>query len=150
MSPPNESNVELIIGRVATILNSRELVINKGSISGVKLGMKFKVLAEKPIEIFDPGTGEELGIVDREKIRVQAVDVQERLTVCKTYQTMTIGGGGFLTSALIESMGSPPRKVPETLKADSASFPPPLSEEESYVKTGDRVIQLTKVEMNSE
>jgi hypothetical protein len=35
---------DLIEGKVARILNSRELVINRGTEAGVKLGMRFAVL----------------------------------------------------------------------------------------------------------
>jgi hypothetical protein len=38
--------------------------------------------------------------------------------------------------------GNPRREVPVTLRADKESLPPPLPEEESYVKKGDRVVQL--------
>jgi hypothetical protein len=43
-----------------------------------------------------------------------------------------------VTSFMVEQS----REIVETLKAEDSSLPPPLSEEESYVKKGDRVIQL--------
>ncbi len=36
----------------------------------------------------------------------------------------------------------PPRNVLETLRFEDSSVPPPLSEEESYVKVKDRAIQV--------
>ena len=46
-----------IEGQVATIVNERELVINRGSDSGVNEGMKFKVVGGE-LAIKDPETGE--------------------------------------------------------------------------------------------
>ncbi len=126
-------------GKVAAVLNERELAINIGSSHGVTVGMKFKVLAEKPIELQDPDSKEELGLLDREKVRVEAIDVKPKFSVCRTYRTRTVGGINF---SFIDIM-SERREVPETLKAQDAAYPPPLSEEESYVKRGDRVVQLT-------
>lgn len=136
-------------GKVAAIINARELAINIGSAHGVKKGMKFKVLAETPITIADPETGASLGVVDREKVRVMSVEVQERLAVCRTYQTRRVGGQDFYLPRLLGAAASP-SIVFETLKADSSSFPPPLTERESYVKRGDRVVQLTREELSSD
>jgi hypothetical protein len=136
-------------GKVAAILNARELVINIGSAQGVDLGMRFKVLAETPVAVTDPDTFMPLGVIDREKVRVQTVEVQENLSVCKTYQTRRIGGQNYLFGSILGQIGDAPRTVVETLKADEASFPPPLSEAESYVKLGDRVVPLTTDELRS-
>jgi hypothetical protein len=76
----------MIKGLVASVLNRRELVVNIGSAHGVKRGMKFQILTKEPTEIHDPVTGEVLGMVSSEKARVQVVDVQPRLSVCRTYR----------------------------------------------------------------
>ena len=44
-----------IEGKVAAILNERDLVINRGSDSGVQEGMRFGVV-EKDVPIVDPDT----------------------------------------------------------------------------------------------
>lgn len=129
---------ERIEGRVATILNARELVITVGNEDGVSRGMRFKVLADTPMTVTHPETGEQIGIVDREKVRVEAIEVQEKLSICQTYERVTVGAGlpdlskYFLTRQV----------VPRTLKADESSYPEPLSEEDSYVKRGDRVVEI--------
>ena len=135
---PRENPIE---GKVASILNERELAINIGRCDGVRRGMKFKILAETPTEISDPDTGENLGIVDREKVRVQATEVQERFSICRTYKTRHVAGGLFPS---LSWLVSEPREVSETLKAEDSSLPPPLPEEESYVKNGDRVVQVVE------
>jgi len=133
-----------LLGKVAAVLNERELVINIGKKSGVEIGMKFKVLTEKPAEILDPDTQDILGIVDREKVRVEVVEIQEKLSVCRTYKTFVIEGGSMaaIYNLNLKSIFSPRRELPETLKAEDSAFPKPISEEESFVKKGDRVLQI--------
>ena len=135
------ANVEnnLIEGKVAGILNERELTINIGIKNGVFEGMKFSILAKEAIEIYDPETNEKLGMVDREKVRVIVAEVKERFSICKTFRTWTQQGSPF---ADIGRLMVAPSVKHETLKVNDSSFPPPLSEEESYVKIGDRVIQV--------
>jgi hypothetical protein len=136
---------EPIQGKVAGILNARELAINIGSNSGVQVGMKFRVMSSEETKVYDPETGDLLGLIDREKVRVQATEVREKLSICKTYRTVTMGDGelhGYMAALALADLFRPPRRVPETLKVESSDYLPPLSEEESYVKTGDRVIQV--------
>lgn len=135
----------MIEGKVAGVLNERELVINIGSLQGVKRGMKFKVLASEPLVIYDPETGEKLGMLDREKVRVAAVEVHKRFSICRTYRTRKVGGNSLYAATLLKQL-APPREEPETLKAYDSAYPPPLSEAESYVKRGDRVVQIEEDE----
>lgn len=138
MANSNKKSKETIQGKVAGIVTERELTINIGSKDGVYEGMKFKILANTPMEVADPETGEKLGILDREKVRVTTTEVQEKFSVCKTYRTTVIGGWNFPNFAAL----SVRQEFPETLKVEDSQLPQPLSEEESYVKVGDRVVQL--------
>lgn len=147
MKNQHDSSPNLLHGKVAAILNARELVINIGQEQGVTVGMKFKVLAETPFEVQDPDTGKTIGIVDREKVRVQTTDVQPNLAVCRTYKTRRTSGLFFPS---VQDLMPVSREEVETLKADSSSLPPPLKEEESYVKRGDRVVLLSAGEMESD
>lgn len=128
-----------IEGKVAGILTERELTINIGSDKGVYGGMTFKVLTRSPLEIKDPETGEILGEVDREKVRVKADEVNKKFTICKTYRkyrsprSVLYDIGMLMRSPMVNH---------ETLKVEDSSLPQPLSEEESIVKVGDRVIQI--------
>lgn len=126
-------------GRVASILNARELVINIGSKTGVEPGQKFAVLAETPIQIKDPGSGEILDEIDREKIRVEAQEVRATITICRTYR-MRGGVGGLNVSAAVAAFMAPSRR--ETLRADDSDKPKPLSDKESYGKINDRVVAI--------
>lgn len=136
-----------LVGRVASILNAKELVINIGANQGVSPRMKFAVMAESPMSVTDPETGEVLDMIDREKVRVEAVEVREKISICRTYRTREISAGPlyttpFLISGLANSF-APPKIIEEDLKVQSASLPPPLSPEDSYVKINDRVIYIS-------
>jgi hypothetical protein len=102
--------------------------------------MKFKVLAAEPILIKDPDTQEELGEFDREKVRVEVTEVYDNFSVCKTYRKIYYGNA-YLAKTISEMLVTSGSKI-ETLKADDTEFPPDLSEAESYIKKGDRVIQV--------
>jgi len=132
----------LLTGKVASILNERELTINIGAADGVAVGMKFKVLSGTPLEVRDPETNALLGKVDREKVRVKASEVYDKFSICKTFVVHTTSGA-FTPSfmdAINSSLLGQRREYIETLKADGHSLPPPLTEEESFVKKGDQVV----------
>jgi hypothetical protein len=130
----------VIEGKVAAILNARELVINRGSKHGVQEGMTFAVLDNTGASIKDPDTNEEIGSVLRDKIRVKIVQVKDSLSVGRTYE-VTRGRGGLFGSASIADMLAYEPPHPRTLSTDEAVFPP-LNESQSYVKRGDIVRQV--------
>lgn len=139
---------ETIHGKVAKILNSRELVINCGTNQGVKLGMYFDVFDPKAQEIKDPETQEILGSIDRSKVRVKVTKVQIKICIASTYKStkVNIGGAGLGPTGFARTL-MPPKMVTkyETLKTDEQTWED-LSEEESYVKIGDPVVQVIEVE----
>lgn len=138
--PPDPRLDRGLQGRIAQILTERELVINIGEQDGVEEGMQFAVLAGSPVQIQDPETGELLGQLDREKVRVEAIRVMERMSVCATYETRIVGGLYGIWD--VSEMFRPKERVPKTLRATRESYPPPLSSTESYVKIGDVVREL--------
>lgn len=74
-----------IEGRVAKILNTREIIINRGSQDGVGSDMEFAIL-EPPVAVVDPVTEECLGQLEREKIRVRIFEVYPRFSLARTYE----------------------------------------------------------------
>ena len=138
------TQVEPIRGKVARILNSREVALNIGGEDGVTPGMFFDILVPGVDNITDPDTGEILGSLDIAKTRVKVVRIQDRLSVATTYrkQQVNMGGRGFLARGMFEA----PRWVTkyETLKTNEsmAYRSHELSEEESYVSVGDPVVQV--------
>lgn len=142
-----------IKGKVARILNARELVLNIGSEHGVAVGMRFRVLDPKGEDIKDPDTGHLLGSLRRTKLDVEVTSVQARLCVASTFKKreMNVGGRMGLGSSRALSLGlgdlaellAPPKHIVkyETLRAPE-NVVEPLDEKDSFVKTGDVVEEL--------
>lgn len=133
-----------IRGRVAQILNSREIAMNIGSLNGVKSGMYFEVLSQLEENIVDPDTGDILGSIERPKVRVVVTKVQEKLSVASTFRKFqeNIGGQGN-NFGVLSTYLMPKKWVSryESLKTDEKTWED-LDEEESYVKVGDPVVQV--------
>jgi hypothetical protein len=134
----------LIEGKVAAILNKRELALNVGYADGVNVGTRFVVLNSKGVGIVDPDTGRVLGDVPVAKTVVKVTRVEgEHLSVARTFRT--IPGRAGLSQALMTASvfaGSPDRV--ETLAIDpSREDVVEIKDEESYVKIGDVVVQTT-------
>jgi hypothetical protein len=125
-----------ITGSVAALINERELVINRGAEHGVTSGMRFRVLTSNDVEVTDPETGESLGNIVRVKVRVEASQVRDKMTICRTYETIRSGiFSGIEGFANVTTY--------RTLKAGDEGFLPPISENDSYVKVGDPVEEIT-------
>ena len=136
--------VQPIRGKIARVLSSREVAINRGWRDGVEVGMIFKILSTKGSQITDPDTGEDLGSVDLVKTSVKIITVHERVAVASTYrsQKVHVGGVGIPLSGLFD----PPKwetRV-ETLKTDDANVQE-LDEKDAFVHTGDPVVQDLEV-----
>jgi len=138
-----------IRGKVAQVLNSRELALNVGTDHGVQVGMLFDVLDPKGEDIIDPDTGDVLGSLARPKVRIKVISVQPKLAVASTYkkERINIGGVGIGSTGLAQLL-SPPEYVTqyETLKTTEKTWED-ISEEDSYVKRGDPVVEV-KVDLD--
>ena len=135
---------DLIRGKVARILNSREIAINVGSDHGVFPGMYFDVMDRNHEDIKDPDTQEVLGSIQRPKIRVRTTVVQEKLSVASTYKTKQVNvGGAEIGFAGLSRALMPPKWITkyETLKTEEKTWED-LGEQKSFVKTGDPVVQV--------
>jgi hypothetical protein len=136
---------ESIEGQVAEILNSRELVINRGANDGVEDGMVFEILSPQGQDIRDPATDEVLGSVERPKVVVKVVQVEPRLAVARTFRSRrkNVGGNDFTKQWL--RVLEPPKYITEydTLKSKRGTWED-LNETESFVKRGDPARQTHK------
>ena len=143
---------DVIRGKVAKIINSRELVLNVGADNGVVEGMIFEVLDPKGEEIHDPETGDFLGSLEIAKVRVRVKGVEKKLSIATTYKkrALNIGGHGpdfssfsriLLPSQWIEEY--------ETFKTDEKTIED-IREEESFVKTGDPVKEVRDVHVDND
>lgn len=132
---------DLIQGSVALLVNSRELVINRGAEDGVREGMVFEVLAANTNDIRDPETGETLGSLHRRKVVVRVVQVEPKMAVARTFKSRNVNIGGAF--AAFDKLFGPAKYVREyeTLRADPAIWEE-LSDSESYVQVGDPVRQV--------
>lgn len=129
----------LIEGKVATILNTRELTINRGSLDGVEAGMRFKIVDENAA-VIDPDTKEELGTIAREKIRVRVIDAQPRFSIAHTYETYKVE-----EPIRNQSMFAPPTRTitkVRTLASESLAHIDAYDESKGFVGVGDRVVQV--------
>lgn len=82
---------ELIKGKVAKVLNDRELVINRGADHGVEEGMQFQIRDRSGalIDVPDPETGEVLGSLFRKTVKVRVVELNEVMAIGRTYVSFT-------------------------------------------------------------
>ncbi len=142
-----------IRGKVARILNSRELALNIGSMDGLQVGMRFDVLDVKGEDIRDPDSHEVLGSLQRPKVRVEITRVEPRLAVASTFRSTKVNVGGVGNPGVwgIQKLFEQPRWVTryETLKTNESTWED-LDEEHSFVKTGDPVVQVLTPEPGSE
>jgi hypothetical protein len=127
---------EPLRGKVAALLNERELVINLGTRDGVRPKMRFRVLAAQPFEVPDPDSGEPLGVIVREKVRVQVVEIHANLSICSTYEALR---SGRAVTPLRDVLDQP---TVRTLRTSDRRHIPPITPAESYVRIGDVVEEV--------
>lgn len=84
-----------------------------------------------------------VGTIDREKVRVEVTDVQDKIAICGTYRRME-NPQSQMRSAIrvLRELDDEPLYIPETLEIKNADLPPPLDPKDSYVKANDRAIQV--------
>lgn len=134
------TQIEPISGRVAKILNSREVALNIGKRHGVTVDMVFEILSPGGGEqIVDPDSGAVLGSVNPAKTKVKISRVDDAFSIAGTYRSRRFDVGGIV-------LFQPPKWETryETLKIDG-DFEPyaeSLDEKDSYVATGDPVVQV--------
>ena len=127
-----------IEGKVAKILNRRELVINRGTDDGVKQGMKFEVIDDF-YEILDPDTNDSLGTFKRVKIRVKADEVHPRFAIARTYETYRVREPSPFDIPDLATLFSPKTvtKV-RTISSSETDY----EEGRGHVQVGDKVAQI--------
>jgi len=135
---------DLIRGKVAKVLNSREVALNVGREQGVRTDMQFDILDPTTHDIVDPDSEEVIGTVNRPKVRVRIGIVDNKFSIAQTFRTRSVNVGGVGLSAAIKAL-EPPRWVTksETLKTSESTWED-LDEWQSFVKTGDPVVQVPK------
>ena len=77
-------------GKIAEVLNEREVAINRGKDHGVKMGTRFKLM--ETLRIKDPDSKNIIGEITREKLRVKVVQLEQSLSIASTYETYETAG----------------------------------------------------------
>ena len=131
-----EAQTTVIEGKVAKILNSRELVINRGTDDGVQQGMKFEVIDDF-YEILDPDSNDLLGTFKRVKIRVKAAEIYERFSITRTYETYRVREPSAIDVATSLHFPKTVTRV-RTISGSETDY----EEGRSHVKIGDKVVQI--------
>lgn len=123
----------VIEGKVAKILNTRELVINKGSEHGVTDGMRFDVL-EPEVHVVDPDTKANLGQLTRSKITVEIIQTEPQFSIGRTFATYSASLIDWVGAGLLNQ----PRFVTKvrTIRTDQSSE---FREDSVSVSVGDPV-----------
>lgn len=127
--------MDAIKAKVARILNSTDLALNKGSEDGVEEGMKFAILSDAGEDIRDPDTNEFLDSIEIAKTVVKIIHVTPRSSIGRTFRSHTTSGifGSF-------SQGSTRH---ETLATDESRVQQELDPKKAKVKVGDPAVEYT-------
>lgn len=76
----------MIQGKVAKVLSSEEIVINKGSVDRVQIGMVFDVRDDRLDEIIDPDSGESLGSIEGPEVSYEITRIGPRASLARRYK----------------------------------------------------------------
>lgn len=139
------TRIEPVRGKVARVLNEREVAINRGLNDGVEVGMKFNILDPESQEVRDPDTGDLLGYVERSKAPVRVTMVYDKLAVATTFRfrRVNVGGNGIGIGGF-----DPPkwRRRYETFRENGAKSKTKGDAEFSKrVSVGDPVVQAMEI-----
>lgn len=134
-----------IEGKVASILNEREVVLTVGEDHGVQIGMQFNILYPGGIAIPDPDNPNSIiDSIEWPKTQVKVIQVYPRVAVARTFRTITTPEKGVNFASVLAGMNYTPAKtVVETLRTDGAFAEKEIDPAESIVKVGDPVVQVS-------
>ena len=125
-----------IEGKIAEIIDEYTVVINRGHVHGVEEDMRF-VIYEPGEEIKDPKTKESLGKFEYVKAKVEVVNVQEKYSTAKTYETHTMTMPAIQALALVRG-----QTMRNELPLDEETRAGLQKRPRIYVKKGDLVRQI--------
>ena len=120
--------------KVARILSTTELVLNKGRSQGLREGMIFDVQGE--LDIRDPDSGETLETIPYTKVSVRVSKLGERVAIAATYRQIQTN----YTMSLLRGSRT---TQPELIESKEITKP---SEWDKAVSIGDIAIRVSDVE----
>lgn len=140
----------MIQAKVADLIDDRTLVLNKGSKSKVKIGMRFMLFDANGKKIIDPDSKKELGKLKIPKVAVEVKEVYAYYCVAETYKYKTVNTGGRNSALMSLGYLQAPKYVRkyETFSIED-STKKAINEHKSIVKIGDIAEEL-QVEQSTE
>lgn len=76
--------IDVYPATVVDIINDEMVVINRGSIHGIKIGQEFMIYSLSDEIIKDPSDGQALGYLEFPKGTGEVINVQEKMSTIKT------------------------------------------------------------------
>lgn len=135
-----------IEGKVASILNEREVVLTVGEEDGTQIGMQFHILYPGGLSIPDPDDQDRvIDSIEWPKTTVKVIQVYPKLAVARTFRTITTPASGFSgLGAFAAGLSYTPEKTTvETLRTDGAFAEKEIDPRDSVVKVGDLAVQVS-------
>ena len=96
--PKFPARVAAVVGSPLSPLQPERIVMNRGSVHGVKTGQTFLIYALGEL-IKDPSTGEVLGQLEVVKAQAKAIHVQDKMT------TLELLGSSALFTLVVPAVG---------------------------------------------
>ncbi len=136
---------QFLRGQVAAILDDQRLLINLGIEQGVSINDRF-VIFEFGNDITDPETGQSLGKLELIKAQVEAIHVQEKMSLVMPIQKETTTSSSVLSATLAQThVGSSADLYRDHLniKKNQALG---LSQVNSQITVGDKVRSIKSID----
>ena len=136
---------EFLRGKVALILDEQRLVINIGMERGVSVGDRF-VIFEDGQEIDDPNSQQSLGRLELVKAQVEAVHVQEKMSLVMPTKTATSTQTTVLSATLAKTASTGTTDIHRdrlNVQVDQIAGLPQIN---SAIAVGDSVRSIAAVE----
>lgn len=136
---------EFLRGKVAAILDEQRLVINVGMERGVSVGDRF-IIFENGQDIHDPMSQQSLGRLELVKAQVEAVHVQEKMTLVMPVKKATSTEVTVLSATLARTSSSGATDIHRdrlAVKVDQVSGLPQIN---SAIAIGDDARSVNAVE----
>lgn len=124
--------------KIVKIIDDQTLVINAGYDDDIEIGDQFEIYSTGE-EIKDPDTNEVLGTLDHIKERVEAVDVFEKMCICRH---------NILVNFLQNVTNNLTRIEPKVLNVDSSQISGGLSNDD-VIKIGDKARIMPRLQKDS-
>lgn len=123
-----------ITAKVASIIDDRRLVLNRGIADGVEVGARFAILSDQIVRIPDPEVPNTIiGTLPIAKTVVKVISVQDHLAVAQTFRTLK-------SSGILPNLG--PREWNDTIETEESTVLAQVGAAGRSVKMGDSAVEI--------